>query len=222
MAISLQVWTIFNAYCNYMVKREPRRSSGALAWVLLEAVDGRAGVLALFGRVAVDELDHRHGGVVAVAEARLQDADVAAVAVGVAGSQHGEQLADLLDVTDLADRLAARMQVAALGQRHQLLDEGPQLLGLRQGGDDLLVLDQAGRHVGEHGGAVGGRAAQFAVRDTVAHFGLSWVLRPAWNGPDRLGASRLTKPGLLPPGSTRNVGALRRWCGFTGPIRRSG
>ena len=47
------------------------------------------------------------------------------------------------------------MQVAALGQRHQLLHHRPQLLGLGQGGDDLLVLDQAGGHVGEHGGTVG-------------------------------------------------------------------
>jgi len=66
------------------------------------------------------------------------------------------------------------MQVAALGQRHQLLDHGPQLLGLRQGGHDLLVLDQARRHVGEEGGAVGGGAAQFASRVTVAHGGLTF------------------------------------------------
>jgi hypothetical protein len=36
------------------------------------------------------------------------------------------------------------MQVAALGERDQLLDDRTQVLRLRQRGDDLLVLDQRG------------------------------------------------------------------------------
>jgi hypothetical protein len=71
------------------------------------------------------------------------------------------------------------MQVAALGEGDQLLDHGPQLLGLRQGGHDLLVLDQARGHVGEHGRAVGGRTTQFAVGFTVTHLEISWALGPA-------------------------------------------
>ncbi len=76
----------------------------------------------------------------------------------------------------VADGLTASVQVAALGQGDQLFDERTQFLGLGQGGDDLLVLDQRGRHVGEHGGAVSGRTAQFTVSFTVTHCGLSWAL----------------------------------------------
>src|SRR6201996_761360 len=47
----------------------------------------RAGILALGVDVAVDELDNRHRGVVAVAETGLDDAGVAALAVLVAGRQ---------------------------------------------------------------------------------------------------------------------------------------
>jgi hypothetical protein len=94
-------------------------------------------------------------GVVAVAEAGLQDADVAAVAVLVARAQHREELADLLHVADLADRLAARMQVAALAERHQLLDEGRSSLAFGRVVTICSCLI-SWRHVGEHGRAVGG------------------------------------------------------------------
>ena len=70
-------------------------------------------------------------------------------------------------VAELRDRLAAGMQVAALGERHQLLDDRPQLLRLGQRRDDLLVLDQRGGHVGEHRLAVARRAVELAV-------GLPW------------------------------------------------
>ena len=53
----------------------------------------RAAVEALGVDVAVDELDHRQRGVVAVAEAGLQDADIAALTVLVARAEDGEQLA---------------------------------------------------------------------------------------------------------------------------------
>src|SRR5262249_5827633 len=106
---------------------------------------------------------------VAVAEARLHDAGVAAVAVLVARSEHVEELLDHRDVADLGDRLAPRMQVAALAQRHELLDDRAQILRLGQRGGDLLVLDQRGRHVGKHGAAMLGRAVELAVGVTVTH-----------------------------------------------------
>ena len=56
----------------------------------------RTGVLALGIDVAIDEFDHGHRGVVAVAEAGLDDAGVAALAVLVAGRQNVEQLLDLI------------------------------------------------------------------------------------------------------------------------------
>ncbi len=103
----------------------------------------RAGILALGLFVAVDELDHRHRRVVAVAEAGLDDAQVTAVAILVARRQHIEELLGLLDVAQLADRLAAQGEAAALTEGHELLDDRPQFLGLGQRGDDLLVLDQS-------------------------------------------------------------------------------
>src|SRR5690348_2613468 len=67
-----------------------------------------AGILPLGIDVAIDELDHSHRRVVAVAEARLDDAGITAVAVLVAGGQRVEQLLDLIDVAHLRNRLTAR------------------------------------------------------------------------------------------------------------------
>ena len=70
---------------------------------------------------------------------------------------------------ELKEGLAAGMQVAALGQRDQLLDDRAQFLGLGQGGLDLFVFDQRSGHVGKHGLAMGCSAVQLAVCITVAH-----------------------------------------------------
>src|SRR5262249_41498366 len=78
-------------------------------------------------------------------------------------------LLDNRHVVDPGDRLAPRMQVAALAERDQLLDDRTQVLRLRQRGGDLLVLDQRGAHVGEHGAAMLGRAVELAVGVTVTH-----------------------------------------------------
>src|SRR5438309_906642 len=67
----------------------------------------RTGVLALGIDVAIDELDHGHRGVVAVAEAGLDDAGVATLAILVAGRERVEQLPDLILVAHLGDGLAA-------------------------------------------------------------------------------------------------------------------
>jgi hypothetical protein len=60
-------------------------------------------------------------------------------------------------------RQAAVRQPAALGQRDQLLDVGPQLLRLGRGGLDLLVLDQRRGHVAQQRGAVARLALQLAA-----------------------------------------------------------
>src|SRR4051812_35051440 len=67
------------------------------------AVLRRTGVETLGIDVAVDELDDRHRRIVAVTEAGLDDAGIAALAVLVAGRQRVEQLADLIQVAHLAD-----------------------------------------------------------------------------------------------------------------------
>src|SRR6185437_2661939 len=129
----------------------------------------RTGILALGVDVAVDKLDHRARRVVAVAEARLHDAGVTAVPLLVARRQHLEELLDLRDVADFGDRLAAGGKIALLAERDELLDDRPQLLRLRQRRHDLLVLDQARGHVGEHRLAVSWLLAKLAVNLAVTH-----------------------------------------------------
>src|SRR6185295_8608209 len=74
----------------------------------------RAGILALGVGVAIDQLDHRHRRLVAIAEARLEHAGIAAGARGIALGQRAEQLGRQLGVAQHRQRLAAGMQVAAL------------------------------------------------------------------------------------------------------------
>ncbi|MCY1558924.1 hypothetical protein D9M68_959010 [compost metagenome] len=55
------------------------------------------------------------------------------------------------------------MQIAALAQGDQLLDDRTQVLGLGKRSNDLLVLDQRGGHICEHGLAVASSPAEFAT-----------------------------------------------------------
>ena len=119
--------------------------------------------------VAIDEFDHRHRGRIAVAEARLHHPRIAAIACLVARTEHVEELLHHGDVANLGNRLPAGVQAAALAQGHQLLDDRPQVLRLGQRRDDLLVLDQGGRHIGEHRAPMLGGAVQLAVGKSVAH-----------------------------------------------------
>src|SRR5262245_31082809 len=68
--------------------------------------------------VAVDELDHRHCGAVAVPETGLEDTGVAPCPLLVARADGLEELLHAGEAADLGDRLPARMKVAAFGQRH--------------------------------------------------------------------------------------------------------
>src|SRR3546814_9305670 len=100
--------------------------------------------------IAVDQLDDRHRRHVAVAEAGLQHPAVAAVALLVAAGQFVEQLGRDLRVAQHRERLAAGVQVAALAEGDETVDDAPQVFRLRQGGLDLLVLHQGSRQIGEH------------------------------------------------------------------------
>src|SRR5262245_54560454 len=101
----------------------------------------RAGILALCLDIAIDEFDHCLRGVVAIAEARLHDACVAAVPLFVTRADDIEEFFYLRTVADFRDRLTAGMQPALLRERNELFDDRTQLLGLRQRRDDLFVLD---------------------------------------------------------------------------------
>ena len=92
---------------------------------------------------ALDQLEEDHLGRVRAARAELDDPRVAAGARRVARRDLLEQLVDdELVLAERRERLAAGMQVAALGERDQLLDLGLDRLRLRLGGLDPLVLDQ--------------------------------------------------------------------------------
>src|SRR5581483_8482679 len=90
----------------------------------------------------VDQLDARHGRVVAGAWAELQDARVPAGAALVAGADDVEELPGLFFVADERDDLALVVH-ARLGVDHRvlrlgdhLLGDGAQRLGLGLRGDD--------------------------------------------------------------------------------------
>src|SRR5690349_18623801 len=84
----------------------------------------RTGILALGLDVAIDELDDRHRGGVAVAETRLQHAGVATLARLVALSQRADHLGGQCLVAQRGDQLAAGMEAATLAQRDELFDDG--------------------------------------------------------------------------------------------------
>src|ERR1019366_799119 len=144
----------------------------------------RTGVEALGIDVAVDEFDHRHRRVVAVAKAGLDDAGIAALAVLVAGGENVEQLSGLVEIAHLGDRLPAHRKTALLAERHQLFDDRAQFLRLRQRGDDLLVLDQRRAHIGKHRAPMFGGAIELAMNLAVTH-GVSPEL--SWPHPSRRG-----------------------------------
>ena len=99
---------------------------------------------------------------------------IAAVAVLVAGAEDVDELLDELGVAQARDGDAAGVQVAALAERDQLLDDRAKVLGLRQGGGDLLVLDERLGHVGEHRLAMLGGAVEAPLGVSVIHVAFSF------------------------------------------------
>ena len=123
--------------------------------------------------VALDEFDDSHRRHVTVTETRLQNADVPALALLVARAQHVEQLGDMHVLLQLGGGLAAGVDVPALAQRDQLLDDPLQLLGFRQGGLDLFVFNQRAGHVRPQRLAVLVGAVQAAIASCVTHVSYS-------------------------------------------------
>src|SRR3954471_13377376 len=93
------------------------------------------------------ELDARHVCAVALAEAGLQDARVAAVARGETGPDLLEQLVGRFTLLDVTDGEPAGVQRARTCLGDELLDERAKLLGLGLGGLDRLALDERRREV---------------------------------------------------------------------------
>src|SRR5262249_8432450 len=122
--------------------------------------------------LAIDKFDPRFCRIAAIAESRLHDTGVAAVAALITRTDDVEELLDLRNVADFRHRLTTRSQSTLFRQRHQLLNDRTQFFRLWQRGDDLFVLDQRGSHIGEHGLAMLCRAVELAVNLAVTHFRL--------------------------------------------------
>src|SRR5215212_4472865 len=129
----------------------------------------RPRILAARIDIAVDEFDYADGRRVAVAIARLEHAGVTAVARRITRAKHVEQLLHHWRIAQLCGCLTARMEVAALCERDQLLDDRAQVLRLGKRRDDLLVLDQRGGEMLEQRGALVGAPIELAVCIAVTH-----------------------------------------------------
>ena len=130
-----------------------------------------ARVQTLGGDVAVDEFDHRHRRIVAIAEARLHHPRITARPRHVTRADGVEQLAYHGHVVECRQRPALGMQAVGivLGQCHQLFHHRAKLFRLGQRGGDLLVLNQRARHVGEHRLAMRGCAVELTAGIQMAH-----------------------------------------------------
>ena len=116
------------------------------------------------------ELEEDHLGRVRAARAELDDPRVAARALGVARSHFLEELVDHeLVLAEVRERLPARVQVAPLAERDQLLDLGLHRLRLRLARLDPLVLDHLDAEVAEQRLAVRGVAAELVAGLAMAH-----------------------------------------------------
>src|SRR3954449_2268828 len=116
------------------------------------------------------QLQQHHLGGVGAARAQLEDPGVAAGPLRVPRRDLLEQLVDdELVLPQRRERLPARVQVAALGQRDQLLDLGLDRLGLGLGGLDALVVDDLFAEISQERLAVRGAARQLVALALVAH-----------------------------------------------------
>src|SRR5439155_9180030 len=142
-----------------------------------------------------DELDEDHLRRIATARAELEDARIAARALRIARREFLEQLVHReLVLRERRERLAARVQIAALGQRDQLLDLRLDRLRLGLRGPHALVLDDLLAQVHEQRLAMGAVAAELVPVLLVSHglvlFSRGRVrgLAPGWPWPRRRAA----------------------------------
>src|SRR5580765_741276 len=97
--------------------------------------------------LALHQLDARHLGAVTLAVTGLQNARVAAVALGALGPELLEQLVRRLTLVNVANSETTLVQRAFTRLRDQLLDEGTQFLRLGFRGLDRAVLDERRREI---------------------------------------------------------------------------
>src|SRR5262249_43753696 len=99
----------------------------------------------------------------------FEDTRVAALALLVALGQRTEELAGRGFIAEDCIDLPARMLIAALAERDQLLDVGAQVFRLRQGRRDLLMFDQRRRQIGEKGAGMTAWPPELATANAMTH-----------------------------------------------------
>src|SRR5690554_671325 len=160
---------------------ETRGGSACRLRLLLLLACGDAGLVLfpLGADVPIDQLDHRAGCTIAETVTGLEHTGVAAVPVLVARSENLEKLLDHLLVPQPGCSQPPRIEVAPLGERDVPIHHAPQVLGLGQRRNDLLVADKSGRHVGEHRLAMPTIPAELPAELPVSHRlrPLMWLLR---------------------------------------------
>ena len=119
---------------------------------------------------AVEQLDERHGRVVANTETELQDTEVAARTVRETRTEHVEQLRDGVTIAQAVERQTTVCERRLLAERDEGLDNIAQLLRLRQRRLDDFVIDERVGHVTDNCQTVAAPAAQFPQTLTVTHF----------------------------------------------------
>src|SRR5215218_1349219 len=140
-----------------------------------------------------DELEVHHLGGVTPPRAQLQDPRVAAGPPRVARCDLGEQrVHDELVLPERRERLAAGMQIAALGQRDELLELRLDRLGLRLGRLDPLMLDDLLAEVHEQRLAMRRVAAELVACLLVAHERISSLVQSARRSRPRLCSVSMT------------------------------
>lgn len=138
----------------------------------LSALPDLLGVAVRFGCIhfrTVNQLHESHGRVVALTEAHLQHAGIAAVAVRVARTDFGEQLDHRVAIAQTGKRQTLVREGGLLAQRDQGFDDAAQFFRLRQRGLDRFVRDQRNGHVAEHGKTVTAGAVELTQAITVTH-----------------------------------------------------
>src|SRR4051812_12326394 len=114
--------------------------------------------------LALDEFQQHHLGRVTRTRTELEDARVAARPLAVARRDLLEELVDgELVLAERRERLAARVEITALGERDQLLDLWLDGLGLGLRRLDALVLDDLLAEVGQQRLAMRGVARELAA-----------------------------------------------------------
>src|ERR1043166_2431384 len=118
---------------------------------------------------ALDQLDARHLRAVTLAVSGLENARVSAGPLGELGAELLEQFSRRFALVDVPHGVTPVVQrpVARLGD--QLLDEGPQLLGLGLRRLDRAVLDERRRETPHQGKLLFARAPERAPRFAMPH-----------------------------------------------------